>query len=97
VRSSPKTSHGVLLRAAILTTFAYPFLVQLAINLICACLVFPQTLQYNILDKMTNVLKPIRAMVAKQDPMLATDPISDDWLAFASMRKDLAAAGAMRA
>ena len=72
--------------------FFKPFICQLAINLACTFLIFPETLAHQFADRLITTLHPLRDIIRMQKEMLATDPRTEEWLKFKKLRASATAA-----
>ncbi|GAA5894372.1 hypothetical protein JCM6882_007642 [Rhodosporidiobolus microsporus] len=66
--------------------FFIPFACQLAINLACTFLIFPETLAHQFSDRLIAALQPLQKVIADQDQMLKANPRTKEWLEFKSLR-----------
>ncbi|KAL8292379.1 hypothetical protein RQP46_001845 [Phenoliferia psychrophenolica] len=69
--------------------FYLPFICQLAINVACTFVVFPETLAHQFSDRLINVLTPLQTVIASQEPMLQANPRTEEWLKFKSVKAGL--------
>lgn len=73
-------------------TFFRPYICQIAINLACAVLIFPESLHDQFLGRLKGVLQPLKGIVADQEELLSTDPTTEEWAAYKRHKVQLAGA-----
>ena len=63
-----------------------PFLVQAAVNVVVTLLIGVETSNHRFVEELIQVFQPIKAIIEQQKGLLATDPASDEWKNWSSMR-----------
>ena len=54
--------------------------IQSAINLGCACFLFPQTVSHKYISSLISVLQLVKAGIAEQSSLLSVSPVNlDEW------------------
>lgn len=55
----------------------------------CTLVIFPESLHHQFLEKLVGVVSPLRGILQDQENLLATQPGSPEWAAFAKNRGTL--------
>ncbi|GAA6035596.1 hypothetical protein JCM8097_004920 [Rhodosporidiobolus ruineniae] len=85
----------IMLTTGVLFPYAYysigliffrPFICQIAINLACTFLIFPETLAHQFSDRLIAALQPLKTVIHDQDDMLKANPRTEEWLKFKTLR-----------
>jgi hypothetical protein len=73
-------------------TFFRPYICQIAINLACAVLIFPESLHDQFLNRLKGVLVSLQGILADQENLLSTDPTTSEWSTYKRHKVQLAGA-----
>lgn len=72
--------------------FFIPFACEQAIILACTFLIFPETLAHQFSDRLIAALQPLQTVIHDQKDMLRSNPRTDEWLRFKSLKVNANAA-----